>query len=56
MKILVDQMPKNKEKCLYCKDNSCMDFDEYICIWQNNNHLCFGVDECPYFKALERNK
>jgi hypothetical protein len=52
MRIIVDEMPKEPYKCPYCKDNSDMDKDEYICAWQNSGIHCWETIECPYFRSF----
>lgn len=33
MRIVVDEMPKKPYNCAYCKDESNMDYDKYVCIF-----------------------
>ena len=56
MRILVDYMPNEPYRCIYCKDESTMDFTSYVCKWNNSNHNCWNTQECPYFIAEMDNK
>ena len=49
MKILVDKMPDEPYKCPYCKDESNMDMDRYICKWDGSNRKCWNTSDCPFF-------
>lgn len=49
MKILVDKIPKEPNECPYCKDESNMDFDRYICKWNGSDRKCYDTSDCPFF-------
>lgn len=50
MKLIVDKVPDKPYNCPYCKDKSCMDYEEYICTWNNSDRVCpVEYDGCPYF-------
>lgn len=58
MRILVDEMPSRQDKCPYYRCDSCADsfqllYERHICMWNNSNHSCEGVSDCPYFVAFE---
>lgn len=60
MRIIVDEMPKQTRQCPYskskyerfCEDKSNMDYEGYICTWQNCDLKCFDTKECPFFKSI----
>lgn len=57
MKILVDRMPDKPYECPYCKDESNMDFDKYICKWNGSNRKCYDTSVCPFFAdVIDSNK
>ena len=49
MKILVDNIPLEPYKCPYCKDESDMDMERYVCEWNNCGYECHDTSECPFF-------
>lgn len=49
MRIIVDEMPTSPYKCIWCKDESCMDYEKYTCTFKNSKHQCWNTLECPYF-------
>lgn len=54
MRILVDKMPEEPEKCIYCQDKSTEDFDKYICMWsKSEERRCFETRDCPYFVSFK---
>ena len=53
MRILVDYMPNEPYQCIYCRDESTMDFTSYICKWNDSGHNCWDTRECPYFIAAD---
>lgn len=56
MKILVDKMPEEPYKCPYCKDESDMDMDKYICKWNGSNRKCYDTSDCPFFSDISNSK
>lgn len=53
MRIVVSEMPKEPYKCEYCRDDSNMDYDKYICTFRKEEHRCIFTRDCPYFVSFK---
>jgi hypothetical protein len=53
MRIVVDEMPTETYKCDYCRDETNMDRDKYVCTFRNSEHQCWNTSECPYFVGFK---
>lgn len=38
MRIIVDEMLTSPYKCIWCKDESCMDYEKYTYTFKNSEH------------------
>lgn len=58
MKILVDEMPKKAEECQFSFFWQYAFSEKLVCTFRgvDSSHKCFGIENCPYFTAIQMNK